>query len=260
MAFLCALSRVLAPSHAFAQTPAPYDETTCGTKVDFFAAAPKNQAVYGILLSSPRPAAEPIRLELYSTTTLYSVDLGQIVFGAGPALVFVRLPNADVIDAVSDGRYDSISGFPEKCGRPDFQVSREQAVKARVPFHDDNAMLEAIAQFSQQTATYPAQALTPLEQRVCDLPYNRDVTLVRGVAPMYPQIAIQQGASGNVRVLLDIGASGDVARATISSASGNVALNSSALQAAKDSTYAPISFRCKTMGGQFIFHADFSAK
>ena len=260
VASLGALFCVLAPPFASAQTHNPYGDTSCRTKVDFFAAVPKNQAVYGVFLSSPTPADVPVRLELYSATTLYAADLGHVVFGAGPALVFVRLPNSDVIDAVSDGRYDSVTDFPEKCGLPNFQVSRAQAAKAAsYHFVPPKAPLEAINSFTEQTATYPAESLTHFAPPECAIPYNPEIG-VRPKPPDYPDLGRQEGARGSTLVLLNIDASGSVRSATIKKSSGNAALDNATLQAARASTYAPMLFRCKGMSGQYVFHADFDSQ
>lgn len=62
---------------------------------------------------------------------------------------------------------------------------------------------------------------------------------VHQIQPEYPQIARDEGAQGDVMIRVTIGPQGEVVDALVAVSSGNASLDAAALNAAKDSTYAP---------------------
>jgi TonB family protein len=234
LALVISVASLVTGKVAFAQIPLSCHETTWRTKVDSFAATPNDKSVYGVYLSSPTPAD-------------------------------VRFVSS--IDAVSDGRFNPGSGFPEKCVIPSFRPSDNQIAKVdalRFPGYlsrtVDPDSENPIWRFTEQTATYPAVTLMQLTPAYCPVPYNPEVMAVRAKPPDYPDAARREGASGRTLVLLNIDSDGTVASATIKSSSGNALLDKATLDAARASTYSPMRFRCKGMGGQYILHASFSAQ
>jgi len=102
----------------------------------------------------------------------------------------------------------------------------------------------------------PAPTPTP---RSCAQP-NLGATTTQAVPPDYPDIARQQGAAGSTLVRVTLDAQGHVLAASIYKSSGNMALDNSAMQAAKASRYRAEVVDCVPTGGQYIFHADFDAQ
>jgi TonB family protein len=88
---------------------------------------------------------------------------------------------------------------------------------------------------------------------------NREATASNIVQPEYPESAKDLGL-GTVTVLVEvtIGASGTLEEAKISQSSGNMAIDQSALRAARQSTYTPQLADCVPTTGSYIFHAEFS--
>jgi protein TonB len=62
---------------------------------------------------------------------------------------------------------------------------------------------------------------------------------IKQVQPEYPQEAIDAGAQGTVVILVTIGPDGSATDIRVSQSSGSAALDRAALQAAKQSTFAP---------------------
>jgi TonB family protein len=78
--------------------------------------------------------------------------------------------------------------------------------------------------------------------------------------PEYPQSARDSGATGNVTVKVNLDSSGGVQDASIYSSSGNQALDDSALQAARSTTYSPAIHNCVKEPGSYLFEASFNAQ
>jgi protein TonB len=62
---------------------------------------------------------------------------------------------------------------------------------------------------------------------------------IKQVQPEYPQEAIDAGAQGTVVILVTIGPDGSASDIRVSQSSGSAALDRAALEAAKESTFAP---------------------
>ncbi len=101
--------------------------------------------------------------------------------------------------------------------------------------------------------TSPVVALgdaQPLDPLACARPYaSADVTHV--VAPVIPQMAMEQGIRGTVRVAVTLDATGSVSFLEITS-SPSVILNAAALDAVRASTFTPAIFRCKPVADAYL--------
>lgn len=111
---------------------------------------------------------------------------------------------------------------------------------------------DAIGSTAPLATALPA---TPAPQ--CATP-NQEASVTDAVAPDYPDSARGLGY-GLVSVLVEVtlDAKGSLTEAKIAQSSGNAALDASALQAARESTYAPKIVNCEPAAGTYIFRADF---
>jgi protein TonB len=102
----------------------------------------------------------------------------------------------------------------------------------------------------------PPPPPTPTPKPACAQPHV-DATTTNPVTPDTPEMAKQQGATGSVSVKVSLSPTGGVTGATIYKSSGNSLLDNAAVQAAKESTYAPEIDNCEKVAGDYIFRADF---
>jgi TonB family protein len=77
---------------------------------------------------------------------------------------------------------------------------------------------------------------------------------------MYPESARENGAVGEVDVLVTLSASGAVTQISIYHTSGNGALDQAAIRAARASSYSPEIINCQAAAGTYTFHASFSPR
>ncbi|HEY8298094.1 MAG TPA: TonB family protein [Candidatus Baltobacteraceae bacterium] len=104
---------------------------------------------------------------------------------------------------------------------------------------------------------------TPVPQPVvtakpaCKVPFQ-DATVTNEVPPEYPDSARSLGL-GTVTVLVKVavGPSGSLQNATVYQSSNNLAIDQSALSAARQSTYAPKIVNCQPTSGDYLFRAQF---
>jgi protein TonB len=107
------------------------------------------------------------------------------------------------------------------------------------------------------TAAPPPPTPTPTPRPACAVP-NLEARMVRQEEPDYPESAKMNGVVGSVDVRVTLSPSGAVLHAAVYKSSGNAALDNSAVLAAQASTYAPEVAECKPVGGNYLFHADFT--
>ncbi len=106
------------------------------------------------------------------------------------------------------------------------------------------------------TATFTPTA-SPTPKPACDRP-NVEARTLTVVEPDMPTIAVQEGATGEVGIRVDLSATGSVVGTAIERSSGNAALDAAARDAAQRSTFAPEIDDCMARGGTCLFHVDFS--
>lgn len=91
----------------------------------------------------------------------------------------------------------------------------------------------------------------------CAVP-NRDPQPINKAPADYPDMARQQGASGEADVKVTLDPSGHVIAAVIAQSTHNPLLDSAAIAAAKQSSFSPQITNCKPVGGVYIFQVVFS--
>ena len=88
---------------------------------------------------------------------------------------------------------------------------------------------------------------------------NKSASLVNGASADTPEMAKEQGISGEVWVEVDLDAGGHLTNATVIKTPSSI-LNSAALSAARQSTYSPEVADCKPVPGQYKFVVDFAGE
>jgi protein TonB len=111
------------------------------------------------------------------------------------------------------------------------------------------------------TSPQPAAATAPptpvaTPKPACAKPHV-DATTTNPVAPETPETAREQGATGTAQVRVSLSATGSVLSTTVYKSSGSPLLDQAALQAARQSSYAPEIDDCVKVAGDYIFRADF---
>lgn len=96
------------------------------------------------------------------------------------------------------------------------------------------------------------------EPAACDVPFV-PARVLTARSPVMPPLAVESRVSGVVTVLVALEADGSVAGATILS-SPSTLVNDSALAAARGSTFAPETFRCRPSTGDYTFLVEFTAR
>ena len=109
-----------------------------------------------------------------------------------------------------------------------------------------------------KTVATPAPPATPAPtpKPACAQPHV-DATTTNPVTPDTPEMAKQQGATGTVQVKVSLDPAGHVVGASVYKSSGSALLDQAAVQAAKQSSYAPEIDNCAKVAGDYIFRADF---
>jgi protein TonB len=108
------------------------------------------------------------------------------------------------------------------------------------------------------TLTHPVANHRSAPKANCADP-NREASGSNIVQPAYPESAKDLGLGAvTVIVQVTIGASGSLEEASVVQSSGNMAIDQSALRAARQSTYTPQLKDCSPTTGTYTFHAEFS--
>jgi TonB family protein len=92
----------------------------------------------------------------------------------------------------------------------------------------------------------------------CAVPY-KDATVVHQVTPGWPEFARRVPGTRQVAIAVEIAPNGKVRSLRVLQSSGDVALDTAAMRAAQQSTYAPKIVDCKPRAGTFIFRVTFSS-
>jgi protein TonB len=93
----------------------------------------------------------------------------------------------------------------------------------------------------------------------CSRPYM-DAVATNKVEPDYPEMARQQGAVGTATIRVSLAPSGAVSGAAVYKSSGNAQLDTSALRAARSSSYRAEIRDCQPVAGDYLFVATFEAQ
>jgi protein TonB len=85
-----------------------------------------------------------------------------------------------------------------------------------------------------------------------------DARLARPANPVRPTLAVAQGATGTALVEIKLSPSGTVLAARVAKSTGNAALDRAALEAARQSTFAPAIHQCEPTGGSYRLSVEFT--
>lgn len=77
------------------------------------------------------------------------------------------------------------------------------------------------------------------------------------VAPDTPQDAVAQGATGTAQIRVDLNSLGEVVGVSVYGSTGSMLLDDAALEAARESRYAPEQHNCKPIAGSYLYKVDF---
>jgi periplasmic protein TonB len=109
------------------------------------------------------------------------------------------------------------------------------------------------------TPASPEAVVPPTAKPSCAKPHV-DAQIVRAVEPEYPLLAQQQGLIGTTQIEVTLAETGAIIDARIYTGSGSRVLDDAALAAAKRSTYSSEIDDCKSVGGSYLFRAEFATQ
>jgi TonB family protein len=101
----------------------------------------------------------------------------------------------------------------------------------------------------------PASAYT--QNATCEIA-QRDATVINAVEPLYPEWAREMAITGKVLVRVDLAPSGALIDASIAESSGIHSLDVAALEAARESRFAPAVLKCVAVGGSYLYRVEFN--
>lgn len=97
---------------------------------------------------------------------------------------------------------------------------------------------------------------TPTPKPACSAP-DVPAKTIETQSPVVPDDARANGFTGTAKVRVDLDASGNVVGTSIYESAGSMELDRAALQAARESRYAPEERDCKNVPGSYLFNVDF---
>jgi TonB family protein len=254
--------------------PSAAEATRCPILVREILPMPDGRS-YGATLFSKVQGVADVRLTLYSDAATYAVTIPHLLFdreiqpssadstpvGYRAAPVYVSLPQNDSLDAVRADTSSPEGSNPTPCFS---QYTRTQHLEAKLNSKyvrpvDVNARLEEnmLLELFPRAPLAIAAVLEPNAPLTCREAYASARTVEKAAA-YYPQAAYNVGASGTVMISVDLKPSGDADTLAVFKSSGNQSLDLAGLQAAAASKYRPEYFRCKPIGGRYLFVVDFS--
>ena len=112
-----------------------------------------------------------------------------------------------------------------------------------------------------QPSSVPASPIgvespSPSPKPACSAP-DVPAKAVDAVTPDDPPAARDEGISGMAKIRVDLDDEVNVAGASVFSSTGSAQLDQAALQAARDSRYAPERIDCKDVPGSYLFTVQF---
>jgi TonB family protein len=116
------------------------------------------------------------------------------------------------------------------------------------------AAMSLLAACSSHTSKERATVASYTPTRSC----NHDAAVLRQAQPEWPALA-RRVHEAQVTVGVSVAASGQLTFARIVQSSGDPALDGSALDAARTSTYSPARRRCRPFAGTYLFRVTFSS-
>jgi len=92
----------------------------------------------------------------------------------------------------------------------------------------------------------------------CDDPFAAAL-VVNAVSPDVPPLAVQEGVSGIVRILIKLDPDGRVTSAVVTKSASSL-LSPAALSSARRSQYRPATFRCRPIASEYTFVVEFARR
>jgi TonB family protein len=246
--------------------------TQCPISVRSLTPMPDGKSYGGTLVSTMQGSAD-IRLTLYSEGATYAVTIHGVTFDrkveqardSGPAFytaapIFFSLPQSDPLDAVRSELTYNEHEVSARCS-PRYTYTmrlRERLAPGPDPTPGPNERVESqiLVQLFPRAQVATA-ALTernhPLE---CAQPYAR-ARIIEHVTAQYPQATEFNGPTGKAIVSVDLAPSGKPDTVAVYQTSGIPIFDLTAMKVAVATTYRPEYFRCKPIGGRYLFVVDF---
>ena len=97
---------------------------------------------------------------------------------------------------------------------------------------------------------------TPTPKPACSAP-DVPAKATAAITPQEPPIASDQGLTGTAKIKVDLDASGTVVGTSVYLSTGSTQLDQAALDAARQSRYAPEQIDCKDVSGSYLFTVEF---
>ena len=212
---------------------------------------------YAVVMSSRANGDANVRLTFYTKTTSYAlstrVDFNDkfqsesgTFYGAGA--IYVELPTSNkVLDVCADLGSDSCSPWG---GRWSSNESTDLSADMAAERDDILRRYRGGVIAYRPTTVEPAAALS------CADPYVEARTVFAAV-PRIPADVQDFGTTRTSKIVVVLTEKGTVDATFVYKSSGFSILDAAATTAARASRYSPEVFRCKPVGGRFIFVADF---
>jgi protein TonB len=106
-------------------------------------------------------------------------------------------------------------------------------------------------------AILPAQTLADSGKAACMLA-DVDARIVHAQSADYPELAQKEGITGTAFVKVDLMPTGTIADVSIAQSSGNPLLDGAALDAVRESRFAPARHDCKQIAGTYLVQVDWN--
>ena len=106
-------------------------------------------------------------------------------------------------------------------------------------------------------AILPAQTLADSGNAACMLA-DVDARIVHAQPADYPELAHREGVTGTAFVQVDLMPTGDIADVSIAESSGNPLLDRAALDAVRESRFAPATHDCRQIAGSYLVRVDWN--
>jgi protein TonB len=106
-------------------------------------------------------------------------------------------------------------------------------------------------------AILPVQTLADSGNAACMLA-DVDARVVHAQPADYPELAQREGVTGTAFVKVDLLPTGDIAGVSIAESSGNSLLDHAALDAVRESRFAPATRDCKHIPGSYLVEVDWN--
>ncbi len=245
---------LMSMGRAIAADPADTSKATASCSVGFVHIATMTEPrVYATRFTSSQPGLLDAHFVAYTNTRGYEFDVKGLalnqdssdrsVYESAP--VFFRLPTADVLFAAE------LTGAGDRTACSGFR--RTPSMEPASPPKSDEDLRAALAPGKSDINDAKAEP----GSFACDTPFA-DATIVTFVPPVYPETARQRHESGSAIIKVMLAPDGHVVSTSVFRSSDSIGLDAAAGTAAAQSTYQAEVWKCKPIGGSYMFRADFA--